>query len=194
MPGASIKSQGVPRAVESSGCTSQKPFCICFVACSLLTRKRERPCLCPAQEPNRNFLGHALWGGGGQPGLSFCGEGSPASATEVCMPPPHPGSQSAPPWPGRNGLREGGDLHDGGLLSLPSSPAQTLSPSALLRNLWNSLRPESGHQLCLSQSTNPASPTSSCKEALVRLHIPPPTQREEGFPGGSVVVILEFSC
>ena len=62
----------------------------------------------------------------------------------------------------------------------------TLSPFALLRNIWNSLRPESGHQLCLPQSRNPASPTCRCKEALVKPDIPPPP-REEGFPGGSGV-------
>ena len=65
-------------------------------------------------------------------------------------------------------------------------PLSTLSPFALLRNIWNSLRPESGHQLCLTQSRNPASPMCRCKEALVKPDITPPP-REEDFPGGSGV-------
>ena len=39
LPGASIKPQGGPRAVESSRCTSQKPFCISF--CGMFPPNKE---------------------------------------------------------------------------------------------------------------------------------------------------------
>ena len=117
------------------------------------------------------------------------GRGSPASASQVCRAPlPYPGSQSAPPWPGRNaGLSEGGDLRDGGLVSLPSSPAQhTLSLCSFKKSLeftetrvWSPALSVPEHKSCF--------PNMQLQRGLGDTTYSTPTQREEGFPGGSVV-------
>ena len=103
-------------------------------------------------------------------------------------PHPYPGSQSAPPWPGRNaGLSEGGDLRDGGLVSLPSSPAQhTLSLCSFKKSLeftetrvWSPALSVPEHKSCF--------PNMQLQRGLGDTTYSTPTQREEGFPGGSVV-------
>lgn len=141
------------------------------------------PCLCLAQESNQNFLRHTprgnwassyfLWGGGG-----LCAQG------KFCVGhTPSPVSQPVPPWLERNGgFTMAGDHHDGGFVSLPFLHLSAYSSLALLRNLWNSLRPESGHRLCLPQSRSPASLTcrgAGWKAAMV-------SQIFHPCPGGGV--------
>lgn len=91
LPGASIKPQGGPRAVESSRCTSQKPFCISFCGMFPPNKEAVTTLSLPAQESNQNFLGHALLGGEGMGGRARShlpwGGGVPCPQAEVRMAP-----------------------------------------------------------------------------------------------------------